>query len=74
MVIKRHKEIRCDICNSNIGRDFLLSRDKRVVRIKCYNVECDGKLEINKNIDLCWSCYSDLMREVKANVPTQIEV
>lgn len=74
MIIKRHKEIRCDICNSNIERDFLLERDKRVIRIKCYNVECGGRLEVNKKIDLCWSCYSALMREVQANVPTQIEV
>lgn len=74
MVVKKHKEIRCDICNSNIGRDFLLLRGNRIVRIKCYNVGLDGKLEINKKIDLCWHCYSTLMKEVKANVPTQIKV
>lgn len=74
MIIKKHKEIRCDICNSNIGRDFLSKRNKRVVRIKCYSVECDGRLEVNKKIDVCWSCYNVLMREVEANVPTQIEI
>lgn len=74
MIIKRHKEIRCDICNSNIGRDFLLTRDKRVIRFKCCNVECNGRLEVNKKIDLCWSCYSALIREVQANVPTQVEI
>lgn len=74
MIIKRHKEVRCDICNSNIGGDFSLARDRRVIRIKCYNVECDGRLGANEKIDLCWSCYSALVREVKANVHTQIEV
>lgn len=70
MVVKRHKEIHCDICGKNIGKNTLVPFGmRRVVRIKNYVVNVGGRLEPNSKIDLCWSCYERLIREIKGNTP-----
>lgn len=73
MIIKRHKEVICDICGKRIDSNRF-NVLPRCVRIKKLVVKKDEELSLDRNIDLCWGCYSRLIKEVKANVYTQNEV
>lgn len=74
MIIKRHKEVYCDICGKDIGRNYKEPFGMRsVVRVKEYLVNTRGELGFIKKVDLCRSCYNELVSEINARRKVQSE-